>query len=565
MKKYFKVIMLSFAIFTTLFALTSCDNGSGNVLEGYKDVIERPTDIPPLADLEYVKYPGKPDNIIVGQGSGMPQIGTATTESEYYRISQADNKITIRYNEVGKWDYIYLPISNFNKEYQNIRITATGQNVQKISITALYAEMYETNNPAVTTLIGDVVDTEQFHIMELGKTKLLNQSYYTMDENLGTQTVFALCIFLDSNPSQTVMNKNTEIESVFEITAIDFLKDGDEALKDRYVAPSFNVGVFDGGYSIEKDNETKEYTIFKSAYAGQWESATIGVSNYTSEYSTFKMKFTSSNVTSFKVELVFSGGQAEWANSALVYESILTDGEHEVTVDFASVQPVNQTTWETVAGYYIKNYRIIGIRFFLDTAYDNASDLIDEDATCVINELEFERVVVEGTTITKGWNTISSYISIGSDLAAGGIGTIEYSWYDAWDYLSIPVLNYQTATKLVIELQASEPMGYIGIGLGSAIFPIGETILKSCNDDLLTAAEKYGNIQGVVETVEFDAVNNIYKFTFDFTNAVEISEYNGKTINEMPITSLRFYFTDPYGDDMFEGTRTVRFISIAFE
>ena len=552
------ILILSFA-----FVLFSCDGNESKF--PFADMIERPSDIPPLADLDYVKYPEKPANMSAGQGSGMPTIGTATTDSEYYKIEQNDGKITIRFNEVGKWDYIYLPISNFNKEYQNIKITATGTNVQKISFTALYYEMYDAGNPAVTTLIHDVGDTEQYYIMELGKKKLLDASYYTLDENLGEQTVFALCIFIDSNPSQGVVNKKTDIESVFEITKVEFLKDGDEAIKEVYVDPSFNVGYCDPGYEVIKDDATKTYTINKYAEANQWESGELSVSNYSSAYTAFNMKFSTTNVTNLKVELAVSGGLAEWAPTVLVYEAMLTDGDHEVYVDFSAVQPVNMTTWETVPGYYIKNYRITGIKFFIDTAYDNPEDLINEDATCVINELAFERVVVEGTSITKAWNTSSSNITIGDDLMVGGIGTVTYNWYDSWDYLSIPVANYQTAEKLVVEFQASEEIGYLGIALGSPMFPIGEAVIKSCNDAALDEAEKYGDVEGVVESIEYDSTTNIYKITFDFSNAASISKYDDKTVNEMPITSLRFYFTDPYGDDMFEGTRSIRFISISFE
>ena len=147
----------------------------------------------------------------------------------------------------------------------------------------------------------------------------------------------------------------------------------------------------------------------------------------------------------------------------------------------------------------------------------------------------------------------------------GGIGTINYNWYEVWDYLAIPVANYQAADKLVVEFQASEEIGYLGIALGCPSFPIGEAVIKSCNDAAMDGAEKYGDVEGIIETVEFDSSTNIYKITFDFTNATKLAKYDDRSVNEMTITSLRFYFTDPYGDDVFEGTRTIRFINISFE
>ena len=560
MKKHIKIISLFIAIFSIMLALVSCDKNDFP----FKDMIERPSDIPPLAELDYVKYPDKPQNMSAGQGSGMPTYGDATTDSEYYKIEQKDGKITVKFYEVGKWDYVYLPISNFNKEYQNIKITAKGTNIYKVSFTALYYEMYDAGYPAVTPLISDVGDTEQNFILELGKTRLTDASYFALDEFVGDKTVFAICIFIDSNPSQGVANKKTDVESVFEISSVEFLKDGDPAIKETYVAPTLNAGFCDGGYEIAKDDETKQYTINKYEYAGQWESAEISVSNYSSEYTTLNMKFKTENVKSFKVELVMAGGLSNWSKNTLVYEAILQDGDHEASIDFASIQPTDSTTWETVPGYFIKNYKIIAIKFFLDTSYDNVDDLIEEDANCVISEIGFERVVVEGTTVSKNWVTASPYIVVGDEIHDGGAGTVTYDYYDSWDYLSIPLKNYTTADKLVIKFEAEE-LAYLGIALSGASITQGEAVLKSCHDDLLSEGEKLGDVEGVVETIEYEEETNIYTITFDFTNAVEISKYQDKTINEMPITSLRFYFTVPYEEDMFEGSRTIRFISISFE
>ena len=69
---------------------------------------------------------------------------------------------------------------------------------------------------------------------------------------------------------------------------------------------------------------------------------------------------------------------------------------------------------------------------------------------------------------------------------------------------------------------------------------------------------------GVVQTVTVDAATNTYTITFDFTNAQVISRYN-KTINQMPISRLRFYMTDAAGDDKFDGERTITFLGITME
>lgn len=566
MKKYFlKIIMLilSFSIILT-FAACKVVTGTPAPDFPYKDMIERPSDIPPLSYKNYVKYPEKPANMSAGQGSGMPTIGTVSTTSEYYKVEQANGKITVKFNEVADWDYIIIPINNFNKEYQNIKLTATGTNISNVSASALYYEMYERNLPAVTTLIQGVGDTEQYYFMELGKDKLVDASYHTLPENLGDQTVFAICLFVDSNPSLLSPIKNTEKESVFEISAIEFLKDGDPSIKDKYVEPSLNVGYFDASYDAVKDDETKEYTITKSSTAALYENASLNVSNYSSDYSAFNMKFDTTGIKNLTVELTFTGGLANWADSVLVYKATnLEDGEHEAYIDFSSAQPNDKVTWEIVYGYFVKNYRVTGIRFFLDTI---DGELNENEGVLHISEINFERTVVEtDTTISKGWSAGSSNITLGDDIAAGGIGSVSFNWYSTWEYLAIPVLNYNPSNKLVIEFQAEQGIDFMGIALGGASFPQGETVIKSCWDKIDVVGDKEMDVDGMVETIEYDETTKIYKITFDFTNAAKVDRYEGKGVNEMNITSLRFYFTDPDSVAEFDGTRTVRFISISFE
>lgn len=560
----FTMLILSFSIILT-FAACKVVTETPAPDFPYADMIERPSDIPPLSYRNYVKYPEKPADINIGQGSGMPTVGTVSTTSEYYKVEQADGKITVKFNEVSDWDYIYIPINNFNKEYQNIKLTATGTNIFNVSASALYYEMYEKNLPAVTTLIQSVGDTEQYYFMELGKCKLVDESYYTLPENLGEQSVYAICLFVDSNPSLLSPVKNTEKESVFEITSIEFLKDGDPSIKDKYVEPSLNVGYFDPSYNAVKDDETKEYTITKASTATLYENANLSVSNYSSDYSAFSMKYETSGINNLSIEITFTGGLAGWADSVSVYKATnLTDGEHEAYIDFSNAQPLDTTDnkWETVYGYYVKNYKVTGIRFFLDTI---DGELNENEGTLHISEIKFERTVVETeTTISKGWSAGSSNINLGDDIAAGGIGSVEYNWYNSWDYLAIPVLNYNPTDKLVIKFQAEE-IDYLGVALGGAQFPQGEMVIKSCWEKVDVVGEKEMDVDGMVETIEYDETTKIYTITFDFTNATTVKRFEDKKANEMNITALRFYFTDPDSTNEFEGTRTIRFISISFE
>ena len=582
MKNYFKKITLFILSFTLVFVLASCGQeeqqeeqvpaGDGEI--EFTDVVERPDDIPPLADLEYAVYPSKPEGLIAGQPSGVvPTYGDMTTPGSSYKINHEEGKITITYNEVSKWDYVFLPITNFNQEYQNIKITATGTNVYKVGIAAVYVEMYDLGYPAVGVLTSDVGDNEQFYTMQLGKKNIINESYDPTDTPLGTQTVFGLCIFLDSNPSQPVIGKNTEKGSTFEITNIEFLKDDDKGLEQTYVDPSLNIGHVDAGYTAEKDESTKAITIVKDSSAAVWTGAQLSVVNYSSAYSAFDMTFTTTGVNTLSIEIIMGNPQPDWAENVMVYkETNLGDGEHKISVDFSSVQPTNKNTWESVPGYYVKNYDVIAIKIVLDTAEE--VELNSNEGVCVISEIKFDRMETSGILITKGWNPGSGNIELGDDLMAGGIGTIKYSWYKTWEYMTMTVLNYQPCSKLTITFEAPDGIDYLGIALGSgqysnksqAIFTSqGEAVIKSCWDPINGGAgQKEGEAAGIVETVVYDEATKIYTITFDFTNATKFDGLDGKSINEVSIDSLRFYFTDPNGTAEFDGQRTIRFISVEF-
>ena len=571
MKNYFKKIAMFVLSFSILLVFTACDPSSsdgsddGYVDDGiYSDTIERPTDIPPLTELEYAKYPEKPD-MEPGQGSGMPYTGEATTTSKGYKISTEEGKTVITFKDVERWDYVFIPVSNFNQQYQNIRINATATNVFKISIVAVYYEMYDAGLPPVAVYNGDVGDTEQNYIMQLGKTNVLNNAYYPLDDNLGTKTVFGLCLFIDSNPSQNVVNKDYDVDSVFVINNIDFLEDGDPAIKESYVEPSLRAGYVDPGYSIERDQETKEFTITKDGSAKLYESATIDVANYSNAYSSFDLKFTTENVNTIVIELQFTGGKEEWVPKSEIYRvTNLADGEHEVTIDFSFVQPQDSVTWDYVAGYYVKNYRVTGLSFFLDTSVE--SDVKNETGVCVINELNWQRTAEDGTVVTKGWNGGSTNVTLGKDLANGGMGTINYSWFSEWSPVTMPVASYQASNTLTIEFQAKDGISFLGIAL---VVGSGEVVLSSgwttLQDKMVNPEEKSGEVAGIVETIEYDSANEIYKITFDFTNAAKLSQYDGKSVNELLVTSLRFYINDASSLDVFEGTREIRFISVKFE
>ena len=117
-----------------------------------------------------------------------------------------------------------------------------------------------------------------------------------------------------------------------------------------------------------------------------WEGAMLNIDGYTSDYSVISLNITSTNVKDFVVELIVEGGNTEWIEYVIVHKSTLTDGNHEITIDFTEVNPVNKNTWDSVPGYYIKDYEIVAIRICLDTS----TTLVNEESNIVIHSLSFE-------------------------------------------------------------------------------------------------------------------------------------------------------------------------------
>ena len=157
-------------------------------------------------------------------------------------------------------------------------------------------------------------------------------------------------------------------------------------------APTLTAGWVDSGYQLTNDPETGDYTVKKLSTAGQWHAATLNLVNYTKDYSAFTLRITTTNVKNISVVLLFDGGEADWSTNVTLYQADIQDGKHEIYIDFSEVAPVSTTNWQSVPGYYVKDYNVTGIQFLLDTAVYSVEDLIAEEAYCLIRSLVFEKV-----------------------------------------------------------------------------------------------------------------------------------------------------------------------------
>ena len=166
--------------------------------------------------------------------------------------------------------------------------------------------------------------------------------------------------------------------------------------------PTLSVGFCDVGYTntknpLEELDDSHLFTIIKSASAGTWTSASIDVTDYNSDYSKFTMKFRTAGVKHLVIELLIAGGQSDWSNSVEIYNEQINKEFYEIEVDFTNLNVISTTTWDYVQGHYVKDY-LVGFRFFMDTATDNKSDLVNQDAICDVSSIIFKKGTVNNPT-----------------------------------------------------------------------------------------------------------------------------------------------------------------------
>lgn len=536
----------------------------------WTDTVSRPV-IDPLQDGKYIVYPEKPDTPpqAIDPETKPYVTGYTASDESGYTITEGEDGITISYDEVRNWSYVYVAVENYQPEYGNFKITAAGNGAERIAIQALYYEMYDLNQPAITVYRGDIALGTQYFIANLGEHSLLNASYNTIsDSSVREETIIGFLLFIDSNPSQTPTSDKT---GTLTITGFDFLDDSDPALKDRYVAPSVGVGFMDAGYSANRDEDGTIH-LEREAGTAYWTKAYLSVANYSKDYTAFTLKMNTTGVKSYKIQLEINPEGHNWQTTVdMLTVTNVEDGVHEHYIDFTATQPISMLPpYDWVPGYFIKNCKITSILIYLDTYEEGNSP--DFAASATISDLKFERTAIEGTQISRGWAPGSAYVTLGNDIQAGGVGTIQFSWHEDWYYLGMPVVNYEKSKQLKIVMEVADGLGNIGIALTANGFEYvlhtGWIQMRGNNTELEPMT---GTIKGITETLTYDETNKIYTFVFDFSNGIKIDPYN-IMLNEMEITLLRFYLNDPDEsvngdlaiDAYFEGKRTIRFISVEF-
>lgn len=530
----------------------------------YTDREERPTIQQPVVS-EFVKYPTLPTSKPV-KDSDTPSVSGYEVSEKSYTMTETENGVTFAYEDLADWSYVYVKIDDYTSALSNVKMVLDVNGAERIAVQAIYYEMAEKDYKPVTVFQGDLGDGEQFVIFELGQYKALDSSYsFVADASLKDQTILGFVLFVDTNPKQLAPSN---YKGEFTVKEVKFLADGDKELADRYVAPSMNSVTADADITVDTSGEN----VVCSYEAGkqQYSAIFLNLANYSSFYTEFVLNLKTTGVRHLSVVLTFSGGQADWqTESAALYEKeVKADGDQEIHVDFADAQPLGMD-WNFVAGYYIKNYKVLSIKIMADSNQVN----VDHGGTIEIGTLEFIKTVEDtGVSVSKAWSTNSSAdIEILEGVAVGGYGSVAVGYHTGWWNLVMPVKGYsEPKTKLVVKVVVPESGWY---HLGIAVKYNGQEAVIRASVGLLdgqntAATEKSGAAAGVTETVTYDEANRMYTFTFDFSNATK-DAVTGKAFYEEAISALMFYLNDPIDQGVeaheYEGTKQLTFAGVYFE
>lgn len=559
--KFQKRLTALFAALAAAVAFVGCSSGDP-ASSGWTDTAERPEIQAPEVLGGYIEYPEAPAAKPVADTSKKTSAGGYTAYGAY-TLEETAEGMQATYAEVGDWDYIYVSVDDYQSKYGNFRIALETKGAERVAVQAVYWEMYENDLRPVTVYVGGLADGEQYLVAELGEYSCLDSEYQPVaGKPLKEATILGFVVLLDSNPAQTAAS-DREGTAVFK--SFEFLEDGDPALEDKYVVPKVNWSgsAGDAGYTVEAREDGgvrvsySDIPVYSRVY--------LPVVNFSADYSEFDITLTTTGVGSYSIGVMFSvESHSNWQPYVDILDvTDVSDGTHTHTVNFDGTSPVDITSWQSVAGEYIKNYNVYQICIWFDSLNQQSGTVYAGEAT--VDDVTFNRTAVEGCTVGKAWSSTTPSITIGDDVINGGSGTITYSYYTGWYKMSMPVSGYEPKTKLTVRFMSADPVDYFGVVLMAA----GSEITLYSGWDKLAPVENSvdataTDANGTVTTVVYDETTGIYTMTFDFTNAKK-SIVTGLAFWEKTVTAVGFYLGEnntPASE--WSGTRSVKFISVAF-
>ena len=553
--KKFRMITVFAVVLALLFAVASCgrtESDNGTKVE--RPELEMPTVSP------HIVYPEKPSEKPATPPAGtLPSVKSyASSQAESgYTVTTEQNVTEIGYSEVTDWAYVYAAVENYSSAYGNIKITirneSGAQAAERITIQALYYEAYDLGYAPVTVYAGELAAGEQYVVAELGEFLITDKAYNKIKgQSVKDKTIIGFVIFIDSLPTYA---PSLDANGSLEITAFEFLADGDPKLEDRYVKPvaDFENATADEGVNVVK-GETLAFTL-----TGDSGSVRLPVEKYTSaDFAKFTVVAEGAADSAFDIALGYTldGGKTKAVSSAQTVT--LTGEESRAEYDFTAMRPTSGG--DDLTTQFIKNGTITEVILTPTVA----------NAQITVKSITFERTVSDGGYVSDVWSEASD-VSV-ERAERGGNAKISYAYYTAWFNISVPVRKGEGVNKLQLVMYDPDGLTHLGVGIttsspnSSGGQNAGTFILRGALDVVDKAAAPRTitetGMKGIVETCAYDVETKLFTITFDFTNMDK--DGDDKTFADYSITSVLFYLNcaDDNAEHEFDGKHTLYFLSI---
>lgn len=525
-----------------------------------------------------VKLPEKPAVPPTTDKTKPSAFGTVTASDACYTVEAgANGAFTVSYGSdepLPAYAYAYVPVTNYDGNAY-LKIKANCESVERLAVLAVYYEQYEQARPAVTVYNSSVMDGENIIICELENGVLLDGAYgAVMGEKLTQKSICGFMLMIDSNPKQVI----DEYTGKFAVTEIVVTDENDPDLDKLYAAPYISVWKDGGGFdkcdittSRSQTADCLDAEMVYSVSSANYARAEATIANYKPEYTTVKMDIKGANVQTLTVAIKYTIK----SSSENIDYNYLSSFDMPVNADWESYEFDFSTLEElkafqnnvTVPGSYVKNLKPSALYFFVDGGKNNSG-------TLSVRNVTFEKAA-EGSAprITSTWALGAGGITK-SNVAEGGIGTLNYDKRQGWNPVTVNVSSYDTEyTSLVVRVKFYNSYSNLGIALGYGssntviLQSAGMNVPDGFDVKLVAHTQDSGSDEGGEYT--------FHTFEIDFSNA-KTTKGGSELLAEQPITKIMLYidavaqnssgaWIEPSAGNPLNPARQMQFVGMEFK
>lgn len=525
-----------------------------------------------------VKLPDKPASVPTADKTKPTAFGAVSVSDACYTLETGkDGEVfSVSYNSksaLPAYAYVYVPVTNYDGNAY-LKIKANCESVERLAVLAVYYEQYEQSRPAVTVYNGSVIEGENTIICELGSGVILGSTYNAvLGEKLTQKTICGFMLMIDSNPKQVIDSYSGK----FAVTEMSVTGEDDPDLSLLYAPPYISAWKAGEGYNSceiatsRSDNGLLDAKIDYSVSSSLFPRVEAEIANYKSEYTTVKMDIKGTNVKTLTIALKYnlktSSDNIDYNYLSAFKMSVGSDWE-TLEFDFANLEELKSFVGDVVVpGSYVKNLNPSAIYFFLDAGETNT-------ATLEVRNVTFSKPETGGAPrVTSTWSLGAGGITK-SNVADGGIGTLDYNKRQGWNAVTINVGSYDPEySVLTVRVKFYSTYSNLGIALG---YGSSNTVLLQSKGMTVPSGFGVKLVSHTQESGEDDAgAYTFHTFVIDFSDATTTASGSEK-LCEQPITKILLYidaaaqnssgaWTEPSVGANINPARKMQFVGIEFK